>query len=385
MSSEKDIEDIFKSPEGLADALETEIQRYEDCKKLDNNHQIEGTIRILNVIAEAYECTSIKDEYATVDEYVEEHLSKYEELYEPVKPWRVPKKPEELKEPQLFEQQISVISIVYTTIYVGGIAALILFLMGLATLKIFFFVCIPLFFIVVGIFSYAYEKSECEKRAKLNAEILERYKRKLMENEAAYESEMKEYNSEMTEYEKELREYKKNVVEAKHELQEEYELNLPKYTPCADFLKTIKRKRILSNTYFEDAADLAEYIEDGRADTIQDAINVLENDLSQEELLRMQARHNSEMEYQAREQARQAREQARIAEEQMRQQTRIAEEQMRQQKKAQEESLKLQRDQLKMQEEAAKSRQNQCVGCANALCSMRRNPPAVCRQYKPRY
>lgn len=157
----------------------------------------------------------------------------------------------------------------------------------------------------------------------------------------------------------------------------EYEEAIKKVAPYNHFLTLISDREVFSRAYFGAAEKLADYLETGRADSIKEAINLFENEVHQNKMLRLQAKHNAEMEYEARRQARAMEEQAAAAQQQAiaaQQQAEAQREQTREQQRAAQRSAR---------EPVGDNNMAQCATCANRWkCSNKAQKPKFCPAFR---
>ena len=161
---------------------------------------------------------------------------------------------------------------------------------------------------------------KCNKVIELNVKSKEYNDIKYPELEKKYQDDSKEYEKKVEELKIEYREKINNADKEINKLNDELKL----------------LEGTISTRYFSRAKDLAEIIEDGRADSLKEALNIMKsdddaaellaeqkrkNDIMQEEMERQreaEEAHNRQMERYAEQQARAAEDEARAAQEQAR-------------------------------------------------------------------
>lgn len=182
-------------------------------------------------------------------------------------------------------------------------------------------------------------------------------------------------------YQEELKkQYEEQLAARTREEQEkkdEYDATMKKVAPGKYFLNLVSEREVFSVAYFGAAKKLADYLETGRADSIKEAINLFENEVHQNKMLRLQAKHNAEMEYEARRQARAMEEQAAAAQQQAiaaQQQAEAQREQTREQQRAAQRSAR---------EPVGDNNMAQCATCANRWkCSNKAQKPKFCPAFR---
>ncbi len=128
-----------------------------------------------------------------------------------------------------------------------------------------------------------------------------------------------------------------------------------------------------------------DYLKSGRADTLKEALNLLENENHQERLLEMQAAHNAQMEREARAQSRALEQQAQAAQ----LEAAAAQEQARAQQSALQAQKEAARDQARAAQQQAYANRGSSAQCSNCLnrngCTYKGNPPKNCGAFRSRY
>lgn len=189
----------------------------------------------------------------------------------------------------------------------------------------------------------------------------------------AVEDDKKEQEELQKEYEEQLA--ARQIEERQKKV--EYEEAIKKVAPYKHFLTLISDREVFPKAYLGAAQKLADYIEAGRADSIKEAINLFENEQHQNKMLRLQAEHNAEMEYEARRQARALEEQAAAAQQQAaaaQQQAEAQREQAREQQRAAQRSAR---------EPVGDNNMAQCATCANRWkCSNKAQKPKFCPAFR---
>lgn len=284
----------------------------------------------------------------SLEDYVDSKLSK------PIKP----KKKSAINNlPCKKEERILLIYRILVDVLVVGLLALIIFVALTSKVAmadtIFIIVAMAIPFIAVEYYLFnklKIERSNLFRMYQTNLYIEEDNKNIENYNNSIYPKKLSKYQEECKDYD-----------EKKDSLIKEYNDNLSKIDKDIDKLNTEINgyKDLISPKYMSDIPSIISILEDGRADSLKDALNlmisdkraeelfneqkrkndILEDDLQQQRL--EQARANREMasiaRQQADEQARANRESERLAKESMRQQER---ENRRMQKEAHEASLK---------------------------------------------
>ncbi len=179
--------------------------------------------------------------------------------------------------------------------------------------------------------------------------------------------------------------------EKKKALEREYEEFADGYWDkdlAEEYLSEVTNLRILSSKYVEDARILAEYMEDGRADNLKEAINLLEAEKRQEALDQMTIEHQVRMESEARQQTRAMEAQTeyarRQAEATQAQAKSLAEVARAQERTAQSQERAEQR--AKYQAENERGSSAQCKACVNRIgCQYTSNPPKNCGAFRSKY
>ena len=95
----------------------------------------------------------------------------------------------------------------------------------------------------------------------------------------------------------------------KDEAKRKYDKNIDEISKIGSSISEVSDKVKLNSKYYQYIDELIEYIEEGRADTVKEAINLLHNEWANEELINEARQKNDILESQSREQERYYREQ----------------------------------------------------------------------------
>lgn len=372
-----------------ADDILLKIESYNQKTPSD----ISSMIEILEGIDLAYKTKRFYTDYPTKKKYVDKTIDKPENP----KPKRVQNNIEEYeKKIEAIEQESlwgdalewpkenKTILIIVFLIYgvlgwiiaenlaneCGIILGVIAFLVGLIGLT-------------VGMIAFAV--SDCKKVRRIR---IEKLKEKIKDVEADILFSQKEKVKAEKKYEEEMamfhQKQEKAGEEYKKRCMELYDLNA-----ANSILEVVNSKRILSGKYFDSAGRISKYIEDGRADSIKEAVNLLVNEQHCDMIESVQEWHNRLEEIGQREQ-REAiihmqEETARKLVDEARKQTEAAQRVA----KAQEEAARAQDRAFREQERRERGNNRgvaQCSACANNTgCQMKFKHPAVCAAFKSKY
>lgn len=150
---------------------------------------------------------------------------------------------------------------------------------------------------------------------------------------AKYQEELDEYNKKMAEFEKVQKEYIDNKEKIKAEnarrlqayqeekerlkkenynkylsfqnqMKDKYNTNAENLQKVNSLIDEVSKEIGLTSKYFPYVDKLIEYIEDGRADNVKEALNLLHNDWANDEVLKEEQRKNDMLEAQIQEQNR---------------------------------------------------------------------------------
>ena len=221
---------------------------------------------------------------------------------------------------------------------------------------------------------YGKYKSGSEKMYQIELEKYEKYRRK----RHAYNERVKEYENIVKKHNEEEANIKNKINKEVEKIQGE--IRKKEYEPIWNKLCE-KSKDVLSEEYFDDIYTIIELMENGRADSIKEAINLSEQIKHREKQLELE-RERMEREEADRERA------AELAERQFREerdrQARV-EDIMRRRAIAQEEEIKRQRlREEREREQNASDAAYQCRNCLNAFGCRNRGKYANCPNYRHR-
>ena len=221
---------------------------------------------------------------------------------------------------------------------------------------------------------YGKYKSGSEKMYQIELEKYEKYRRK----RHAYNERVKEHEKIVKKHKEEEEKIKDKICEEVEKIQNE--IRKKEYDPIWNELCE-KSKDVLSEEYFDDIYTIIELMENGRADSIKEAINLFEQIKHREKQLELE-RERMEKEEADRARAAELAEQQLIEE---RERQAKLEDMMRSQARAQEEEIKRQRlREEREREQNARDAAYQCRNCLNAFGCRNYGKYVNCPNYRHR-